>query len=67
VTVDPLTVKEVAAMLRISRRALYDLIEFRAIPSYTIGKRRFFSRAAVEAFVRQRMAAPELRVKRRDQ
>jgi excisionase family DNA binding protein len=41
----------------ISRPTMYSLIGSRAIPSYTIGRRRYILRADLDAFLEQRIEA----------
>ena len=47
-----LTVDDVCARLRLSRRTVYKLIEAGELPSITIGTSRRFASSAVDAFIR---------------
>jgi putative molybdopterin biosynthesis protein len=48
---DLLTLREAAAVLRLSERALYDLVRRRAVPRARVGGRWLFPRAALAAWV----------------
>lgn len=46
-----LTVREAAALLGVSPPLVYELIHRSDFPSFTVGKRRLISRAALEEWV----------------
>lgn len=49
---DALTVGEAASYLRISRTKLVELIARGAVPSYQLGRRRFFLRSVLDDWLR---------------
>lgn len=55
---DLLTLREAAAALRLSERALYDLVHRRAVPCVRIGGRWLFPRPALAAWVAARAEGP---------
>lgn len=55
---DLLTLREAAGALRLSERALYDLVRRRAVPCCRIGGRWLFPRAALAAWVGSRIDGP---------
>lgn len=55
---DLLTLHEAAAALRLSERALYDLVRRRAVPCARIGGRWLFPRATLAAWVAARVEGP---------
>lgn len=55
---DLLTLREAADTLRLSERALYDLVRRRAVPCCRIGGRWLFPRAALAAWVASRLDGP---------
>ena len=58
-TPDLLTVKEVAAILRVHPNAVYDLARNRQIQYVRIGGRIRFPRVAVEEFLRSNTVSPK--------
>lgn len=52
---DYLTVSETAALLKISRWKLYDLIRNGELASFTLGRRRLIPRDAINELVTRRM------------
>jgi len=48
-----LDIIEVAAILRVCRPKIYDLMRRKALPSVTIGDRRFFIRSSVLQWIKQ--------------
>ncbi len=53
-----LTLKEAAALLRLSERALYDLARTRALPAALVGGKWLFPRAALSAWLARRAEVP---------
>ncbi|MDI5968633.1 helix-turn-helix domain-containing protein [Streptomyces sp. SL13] len=51
---EALTVPEVMAALRISRSKVYDLFRARELPSFTIGRSRRVTAAALTAYMTKR-------------
>lgn len=57
-----LTLKEAAALLRLSERALYDLARGRRLPAAQLGGKWLFPRAALMLWLARQADAPEARV-----
>lgn len=57
-----LTLKEAAALLRLSERALYDLARGRRLPAAQLGGKWLFPRAALMLWLARQAEAPETRV-----
>ena len=61
-TPEILTLKEAAALLRLSERALYDLARGRRLPAAQLGGKWLFPRAALMLWLARQAEAPETRV-----
>lgn len=53
-----MTVKEVAALLRVSPQTLYKMLEQRSIPAVKVGSQWRFDRDQIKEWIRKQSGAP---------